>query len=148
MGQFDNGESLKMDCTIDIDEVSEVATVRVTGPVTVPELALAFERLAAHPQFREDWARLWDFREADLPGLTRADLHRIGHAATTKLSTPGTRVAVLVARDVDFGMARMFQSWEGDTLPASMRVFREAEAAEAWLKSGESDPLPPKRSGT
>ena len=55
-------------------------------------------------------ARLWDARNADLTGLTREDFRLIGDAArATELSSPGVRVAFLVARDVDFGIGQAFR---------------------------------------
>ena len=115
----------------------ETATLHLTGAVTVAVMAQAFELLAAHPRYREGMARLWDLRKAHLHGLSSVDLDRIRHYAAAKLSTRGARVAVVVASDVDFGIVRMFQSWEGASLPASMEGFRDVESAEAWLKAGD-----------
>ena len=127
-----------MDCTIDIDVASAVATVRLTGLITVAEAARAFERLAAHPQYRDGVARLWNVRKAEFSKITSDDIRQISQAARATLSNPRARVALLVARDVDFGISRMYQSTAGETLP--MQVFRDLESAEAWLRgSDDSD---------
>ena len=118
--------------------------MRLTGVVTVAAMAQAIERVAAHRQFRESLTRLWDIRQADVSGLTSDDLRQIGDDAIAKLATPGAHVAFLVAGDLAFGLSRELQAWQAakmDTLQGAMRVFREAEAAEAWLKAGESDSL-------
>ena len=122
-----------MHCTIHIDDARAVATVRITGRVTVAEAERAFERLAAHPQYHDGVARLWDLREAKFTGFALNDMRRIGDAAIATLSNPSGRVALLVAREVDFGLSRMYQATGGETLP--LQVFRDLEAAEVWLKS-------------
>jgi hypothetical protein len=51
--------------------------------------------------------------------------------ARSHLFAPGTRRAFVVARDVDYGMSRLFQAYvvEGVVL----EVFRDMEKAEEWL---------------
>ena len=128
-----------MEFTIHIDDGGAVATMRLTGPVTVTDLEKVIEQMATHPQYHEGMARLWDLRKAKLPRVTQDDMRRLGDISRAKTSIPGTRVAVLVAKDVDFGVTRMFMSTEGESLLASTNVFREAEAAEAWLRASDSD---------
>ncbi len=129
-----------MDCTIDIDDAGAVATVRFTGPLTVEEVLKVAEQLTTRPQYHEGTARLWDVRKTDLTGLTGDDMRRIGNAVVAgKLFSPGSRAAILVARDVDFGISRMYLSSEEEDL-GTTQVFRDPESAEAWLKgSDDSD---------
>ncbi len=113
----------------------EVVVVSLWGVVTVPELAKVFEDQRLRPECRDGLPRLWDVRDADVSQLTRPDFPGIGRTARTLgLSAPGIRVAVVVSRDVDFGVGRMVESTEGETLPAAVLIFREHKAAMSWLK--------------
>ena len=125
-----------MECTIHIDDAGETATLCLTGLVTVPELEKVAEQLTTHPQDHEGTARLWDLRKADLSGITRDAMRRVGHLVREhKLPSTGARVAVLVGKDVDFGIMRMYMATEGESLPTTVGLFRDPETAEAWLKA-------------
>lgn len=124
-----------MGYSIHIDDAKAMTTLRFTGRVTASEVLEALVQLTAHAGYRAGMARLWDGREADLSEMTRDDFLLLAHALRPIQSpSPGVRVALLVSRDIDFGIMRMFESWEGDDLPAAIRVFRDLQAAEAWLK--------------
>lgn len=43
----------------------------------------------------------------------------------------------MVSRDLDYGIARMFQTY-GELAGASIGVFRDWEAARTWLGAGAS----------
>lgn len=42
------------------------------------------------------------------------------------------KIAVIAPKDLSFGMARMFEAFS-DTVPFNFGVFREIDAALAWL---------------
>ena len=44
----------------------------------------------------------------------------------------GAKLALVVARKVDFGLARMYEALRGDS-PLRVRVFRNVAPAETWL---------------
>ena len=129
-----------MDCTIHIDDAGAVATVRLTGSLNVEEILKIGEQLKTHPQYHEGTARLWDCRKIDLTTITKGDMRRVGNAVVAgKMFSPGSRAAILVARDVDFGISRMYLSSEEEDV-GTTKVFRDPESAEAWLKgSDDSD---------
>lgn len=131
-------EGSAMTCVVEIDALSDVAIVRLAGVATVSELEQAMARLRLHPEYQEGVPRLWDIREAGISKLTPDEFRgiaRAGHASG--LSGRGTRVAVLVATDIDFRVARKFELTEGKDLPATIRVFRDPNVAMAWLAEGQ-----------
>ena len=124
--------------TIRIDEAQRLATVILTGRATAHGVVRAIRDLTSHPQYRPGIPKLWDARQADLSKLTRAEFRSIARAGrVSELSTLGIRVAVLVTRPVDFGIARMFELSEGYDLLDALRVFRDPDAAIAWLTQDE-----------
>lgn len=130
--------SSQEEVTIHIDGVQGVATVILNGRVTGPVVARAIEHLKSFPRYRPGMPQLWDAVQADLSRLTRADFRSIARAAKDSgSSTRRTRVAVLVVREVDFGVARMFEMTEGSDLLPAIQVFRDPAAAMDWLGEGE-----------
>lgn len=122
---------------ISVDETRGIVRLSLAGRLTARDVIHAIEELKGGPHYAPDLPRLWDLRQADLSKLSRDEFGRISRAArASHMSKPGAHVAVLVSRDIDFGMARMFELTEGDNLLASMRVFRDVEAALAWLAEG------------
>lgn len=128
--------------TIHIDEEQRLATVTLAGRITAHGIVRAIESLNAHPQYRPGIPKLWDARNGDLSKLTRAEFRSIARAGRLSgLPKRGSRVAVLVTKTVDFGIARMFELSEGYDRVDAMRVFRDHAAAIAWLAEAKSDAL-------
>lgn len=124
--------------TIHIDGVQRVATVILTGRVTGTVVARAIEHLQSFPRYRRGMPQLWDAVQADLSRLTRGDFQTIVRAAKGSGSPRRqTRISVLVVKDVDFGVARMFELTEGSDLLPTIHVFRDPATAMAWLVEGE-----------
>jgi len=43
------------------------------------------------------------------------------------------RVALVVSREIDFGLARMFEAYSQE-FPFEIRIFKNLQDAEQWLK--------------
>ena len=79
---------------------------------------------------------VWDFREAEFDFST-ADVRELAEFIFRHQRTPPPlRIAFVVRRDVDFGMARMFEVFREDPRTA-FRVFRDYEEALCWAGSLE-----------
>ncbi|HEX7880904.1 MAG TPA: hypothetical protein VF720_15945 [Candidatus Eisenbacteria bacterium] len=103
----------------------------VHGKMTAPDAASARGRMhTEYPRLN----RLWDFRHADLTAWTADDMRMfnetimMNEGATTKV-----RIAGLVARDVDFGVARLYESITKDSFPIEGAVFRDEAQAVAFV---------------
>jgi hypothetical protein len=74
---------------------------------------------------------VWDFRDARFD-LTASDVQEIARfILRSQPATPPSRVAFVTPRDVDFGMARMFETLREDPR-TEFRVFRCYEDAVRW----------------
>ncbi len=75
--------------------------------------------------------RLWDFRDADLSKLnTRAVKRLAKHPLQFPPGINEVYVAFVTGRDLEFSMARMFESYSSDA-ETKIMVFRDLEEAEA-----------------
>ena len=76
---------------------------------------------------------VWDFRLAQLD-VDAAGVREIAQFILTSQPDPPPKVALVTAREVDFGMARMLEAYREN--PATeVQVFRDYEAASSWVKA-------------
>jgi hypothetical protein len=119
-----------------IDECGPIRFLRVsmTGDVRAEPLAhhlleIAAGQLFAHP-------RLVDIRRGSL-ALTRDDVRWLVQLVGGLRRIHGvSRVGVIAADDVSFGVARMYAMLNAEADPG-FAVFRGAAEAEAWVCGGE-----------
>lgn len=79
---------------------------------------------------------VWDFREAEFDFPTRHIREFAEFIFQHQPTPPPARIAFVIRRDVDFGLARMFEAFREDPRTA-FRVFRDYEKALAWARSLE-----------
>lgn len=104
------------------------------------------ERLSQDPQFDPAFSQLMDFR-----GVTRVDLShdQIYELAQRRVFSDGARRAIVAPSPVQFGLARMFQSYSLARGARGIQIFPEMGEAVAWLNlaaaraEGEPDPHRP-----
>ncbi len=117
--------------SIAIEAAHHLVVVRIEGTPTANQILEAYDELL---RLEPTLNRLWDYRDADLCRLSSAELARVARYAARHEPDPGpSRVAVVVARDVDFGVGRAYQAW-ADEDPEEHRVFRELGDARRWLE--------------
>lgn len=115
------------------DETRRIVVHTAVGPMTTAAFGQARTEVLALPDERGQWPALWDLRSASLSAITYSELSTMVHGAKAVLSsTPPGRTALLVARDVDFGVGRMYEAL-ADGLPRKCRVFKSERDAVAWL---------------
>lgn len=72
--------------------------------------------------------------EAHVHGLTVAEIQGVAQLCTTiNEALSGGRVAVLMADDLDYGLARMWLTYTADLLSYESALFRDFAEAVAWL---------------
>ena len=81
---------------------------------------------------------VWDFREAQFD-VSSSDAQNIARFILThQPATPPSKVAFVTQRDLDFGMARVFDAYRADPRTA-FQVFRDHEEAICWARLLEPD---------
>ncbi|HEB89059.1 MAG TPA: hypothetical protein ENI85_05770 [Deltaproteobacteria bacterium] len=102
-----------------------------TGAPTAADFISALQELYADPRHAPEKGGIWDLRRVDSIGVTTEDMLRIvEHIRETRGPQPG-RTALVVGRDVEFGLGRMYQAYSESVV--TFRVFRDWEAALAWI---------------
>ncbi len=108
----------------------------VTGPVSEVEMYDALEKFYK----QEPTALLlWDMSQADVSQITSDILQKFAKkSAELGVSRQGDRIAVIAPEDLQYGFARMSESFsEMESAPYSFRAFRTREEALQWLKSAD-----------
>jgi hypothetical protein len=131
-----------MPMTYRIDLDANVLFVVITGEIRHAERMQTMLRWINDPAFRPGLDTFCDLTESlSTPDL--AELREI--VATISEHAPRIgpkRVAMLTARPITFGVARVFEALaEVEETPLQVKVFNDRRAAWAWLRPGESDQL-------
>jgi hypothetical protein len=116
---------------------AELGIVRVTAvgnPTLDDQNALASQWLQ-DPSYRPQMGILLDNRLRSEPS-TRDHIAEVADEAGRSPIPTGTRCAVVVASDAEYGMTRMFASMSEER-PLVTKPFRDVSAAEQWLVSGD-----------
>jgi hypothetical protein len=125
-----------MTASVSLDPETGIWTFQLSGTVTAEEALRAYQEMRESPEFRPSAPRLWDARET-VSG-TAIDGFDLRSIAQRTGSGVAHKVAILVRRDVDFGISRMYQSHaELEDQPADTRIFRDHDEAVAWLVAEE-----------
>jgi hypothetical protein len=104
------------------------------GELSDGDLRGLYDRIGEDPAFDPTFRQLCDLRN-----VTRitTSVETLRYLAQSPIFQPGAKRAFVVGREVDFGLARLFQAYS-ETEGQTVEVFRDMSEAEAWLGlSGE-----------
>jgi hypothetical protein len=118
-----------MAITAELDRAAGVWVLTTGASLTLEEIAA----LALETDWEGQHRRLWDLRAVrEVPETTQELRDRAEYVKGLRSVFDGERVAVVVATDLDFGLARMFQVFaEGSGV--DYEIFRDMDAARDWL---------------
>ena len=115
-----------------VDADLDLTVNNAEGVLTIDEIIRAVEAyLAADPTSKV----LWDFYRADGSGISTEDLIKLQDIVRrTAPKNVKRKVAIVVSRDLGFGISRMAESQAGIAgITADYYVTRSLEDAMAWL---------------
>jgi hypothetical protein len=116
-----------------IDHETGFRTHAVTGRLTLDEVLSTLENAYANPDFRADAPAVWDLTGA-IGDFPTEDVRHLADFVSKRVGDEITgKVALVVSRDFEFGMARMYESILGSQSSKPVMVFRDMEEAKAWL---------------
>jgi hypothetical protein len=119
-----------------------VAWIDLGEAASAAEIHLALEELFAHPDFSTDLDVLYDCRRADFSAIPRTGLQQLATYLASRSYRP-RKGALVVDRDVDYGVARMwavYASGIATERATERRIFRDMDEAREWILSA-TEPL-------
>ena len=127
-----------MPIAYEIDPVRGLVRTSCTGQVALAEVLAHFDVLQRDPRRPAHLDVLLDLRALTTPPnppQLRSVASRIGRVSGLTFG----RCAIVVDRDLVFGLSRMFEAFAQDHFE-EIQVFREPAAAEAWLARATQPP--------
>ena len=117
----------------------DVVVLAFRGETDDPEVATVLDRLADDTAVSPPWRLLLDVRESSSMGRRSPDrIRSLVEIMAGRAQDFGWRFALLVAQDVQFGLARMASAF-GDPRALDIHVFRDEDEARAWLGETKRD---------
>jgi len=123
---------------IHIDSAERIAWVDLAGVARRAEIVDALDHLQTHPDYRPGMDTIYDCRRADFSQVTASDLRDLAEYLAPRVAGPARR-AIVVDRDVEYGVARMWMVY-AERAPQERRVFRRLEEARRWLLDSRKPP--------
>lgn len=116
------------------DQTKNIAYIKLSGSPDRDAILAAFDATVESPGYCAGMGRLWDFRDTDLSGLNAATIVALTkHSAGYPPGINDVKVAFVVSRELEYGLARMFEGYsQGAATPIS--VFYDLAEAEAWFQ--------------
>jgi hypothetical protein len=109
-------------------------TIVGTGTTDAASFRAVLLEVVADPSFQAGYRILVDGRALDYTP-TKSETEQFANFHSTTEGLRKSKVAVVVAKTVDYGMANMFAILCGLN-DAKVRSFRSVAPAEKWLESG------------
>lgn len=108
--------------------------IRLDEPLDLASAQAVFLAFIEHPDFETGMHVLWDARAVPRVDLGHEDLKRFGRfVGAHRERRGGGRSALVAEGDAVFGTFRVHELLNHDAVSYEFRVFREFDAARAWL---------------
>jgi len=114
----------------ELESIDGIALGIARGPLSLREIKQAAEDMWERAS-GDEIRMLWDLREARF-NLDTNEIRDLSGFVKRLVGTVGLRTAFLVARDLEFGLLRMFEAFR-EAEGAENSVFRDQDSAVAWL---------------
>ena len=122
---------------IQIDPESAIALVDVGEASSTAEIIKAVEALLAHPDYIDGMDSIFDYSQCDFSKLSTEDLKSIAHFLVPHLPRLAKRINLVVERDLEYGVARMYGVYAEKIAPRERHIFRDIDAARQWFLSNK-----------
>ena len=124
----------RMEISTQIDRKRNVRIHRLIGPTSVPELEKISAGFYKSPDYDLGMNALWDLKDADFSSVTSSDIDSIVGLAKKLWGQGGKRkVALVVTKELDYGLSRMYEILMSEVTSDNIMVFKDYDKAEKWL---------------
>ena len=111
--------------------------VQMEGDFDLTAYEKAYRRLIESGDFPPGASILWDARGCSLGNLNARTMSKLVDLFRSQSEKRGKgKAAVVVGKELDFGLTRMFEMAYQDKISFQIRIFRSVEEADQWLVAG------------
>lgn len=123
-----------MGITTHIDDKFNLRIHQVTGSTTLDDIVSTLKEIYSEPDFNSEMNVLWDLRGADLASFFTSNIQKLRDFVSAHWGTEGKSLAALiVSRDLEFGLSRMYEFFVESKTSNKVRVFRDYDEAFEWV---------------
>jgi hypothetical protein len=122
-----------MPSSYEIDPGRRLVITRVWGAATDEDIHEHGRRLRADPLFDPTYRQLADMSDVTEILVSKGTIEEISRG---QLFVPGAQRAFVASQDAVYGLLRKYEL-HADSLGQKIAVFRDRNAAEAWLGLGD-----------
>ncbi len=117
-----------------VERAGQYVQITYCGMFDLAGIAEAGGAFVKLPGYEPQMSALWDLRGAELLDFGPAQMQELAALLNAAPDRLGAKIAIVVSRDVDYGIMRMWQVY-GEDAPQLRAVFRDMEEAQAWLRT-------------
>ena len=119
-----------------IDEEKNIRWHIVRGVIEVPKLAESLKGLYDSSDSYSQMNVFWDLQEADFSSVSSEDVQSLMGFVVKHWGRGGkSKAAIVVSRDLDYGMSRMYQLLMEGTTTNKIAIFKDKNEALVWFEA-------------
>ena len=116
-----------------VDPSGKSAVIRLCGPIFRNDVETAVALLCQAKGYRRDATVIWDLEQAEIE-MSPRQITELVRFLVHRPKARGGKHAVVVSRDLDFGLARVAEGYAEAWLETEFMVFRNRGDADRWLE--------------
>jgi hypothetical protein len=121
--------------TLKVSEDGSFFSVTTQGDGDVEGIIAFLKDIISHPQWKPGNRILLDHRELKINAISVSGIEDVSEYFKSISDKLGNgRIALVMKRDIDFGIARAWENITEYYVDIKVYVFRELEEAVSWLK--------------
>lgn len=124
--------------SLQVDQSNGLFLITTEGDATVEGIIAFLDDIVAHPLWRSGMSILLDHRNLSISNISAKGVEQVSdYFAGLNQSLGNGKIALVMTRDVDFGMARAWEIMTSDRTNMRINILRSMENAQAWIANSE-----------
>ena len=120
---------------LNVSEDGFLFTVTTEGDGDVEGIIAFLKDIISHPQWKPGSFILLDHRALRIDKITTSGIENVSvYFKSISAELGDGKIALVMNRDIDFGIARAWENITGYDVDIKIHVFRRMEEAVSWLK--------------
>ena len=121
--------------TLSVNEDGSLFTIRTEGDGDVKGIIAFLKDIISHPKWKPGQFVLLDHRALKIDNISRGGIEEVFVFFKSIANELGNgKIALVMKRDIDFGIARAWEIVTESDVGISIYVFRQLDKAIDWLK--------------
>ena len=125
-----------MEISTEINKKKNIRSHIVIGVIDISELTEYLKEIYNSSDFDLEMNVFWDLQEADFSCISTENVSSFMGYVSKQWGTGGkSKAALVVSRDLAYGMSRMYQTLMDGATSSEIAVFRDKDKAKEWIEA-------------